>query len=101
MPPTFRDMVRNVRARLLLRRRDAYRTLFGGGPHGKLTPAQIAVLADLKRFCHADYPTFDPDARVHALREGRREVWIRIQHHLQLSDRQIADLKEISDDDFE
>jgi hypothetical protein len=39
-------------------------------------------MADLARFCRADRPCFDPDPRVHALLEGRREVWLRIQEHL-------------------
>jgi hypothetical protein len=44
----------------------------------------LAVLADLAKFCRAYDTTFHPDARTHALIEGRREVWIRIQNHLKL-----------------
>ncbi len=44
------------------------------------------ILADLAKFCRAHESTFDPDPRVHALLEGRKEVWNRIQHHLQLTD---------------
>lgn len=97
----FDRVVRSVRARLMLRRRAGYRQLFGPGDGGSFSPAQQAVLADLRRFCHADWPTFDPDPRIHALREGRREVWIRIQHFLALSDNQISELKDVIDDNFD
>ena len=40
-----------------------------------LNPYGDEVLRDLARFC-----------RAHAVAEGRREVWLRIQQHLQLSD---------------
>jgi hypothetical protein len=47
-------------------------------------PGQI-VLKDLARFCRAHKSTFHEDPRVHAMAEGRREVWLRIQNQLQLS----------------
>jgi hypothetical protein len=48
------------------------------------------VLADLARFCRAHDSTFHPQ---HAARlDGRREVWLRIQHHLQLTDDQLWQL---------
>ena len=43
------------------------------------------VFADLEKFCRANTSTFHQDPRVHAVLEGRREVWIRIQDHLKLS----------------
>ena len=43
------------------------------------------VLDDLRGFCRADRSCWDPDARVHAAMEGRREVWLRIQQHLDLT----------------
>lgn len=49
------------------------------------SPEGQRVLADLATFCRAAEPTYSPDARLHALLEGRREVWLRIQNHLQLS----------------
>lgn len=91
---------RSLRVRLMRRRRAAYRELFASGIDGP-APAQRAVLADLKRFCHAEYPTFDADPRVHALREGRREVWLRIQQFINLSDQDIADIREDMDDELE
>lgn len=47
------------------------------------------VLFDLAKFCRAHESTFHPDARAHAVAEGRREVWLRIQRHLKLSDEQL------------
>lgn len=44
-----------------------------------------AVLADLAKFCRADQSTFNPDPRIHAVLEGRREVFLRIANHLRLS----------------
>ena len=65
-------------ARALLRDRQvSYQHALGGAP-GQ------AVLADLARFCRADQTTFHPDPCVHALMEGRREVWLRIKEYLDL-----------------
>ena len=43
------------------------------------------VLSDLAKFCRAEKSCFHPDPRVHAVLEGRREVFIRIANHLRLS----------------
>ncbi len=51
-----------------------------------------AVLKDLAKFCRAAETTYHPDARVHAALEGRREVWLRIQNHLNLSPEEIWEL---------
>jgi hypothetical protein len=97
--------ISEIRVRLMRKRRAGYRALFApavdaaGRTH--FTPAQMAVIGDLRRFCHADYPTFDPDPRVHALKEGRREVWLRIEHFLNLSDQQLQSIRESDDDDFQ
>jgi len=63
----------------LFRRRTAYVKTF-------LTPFGYEVLSDLANFCRANQSTYHNDARAHAVLEGRREVWLRIQQHLQLSD---------------
>ncbi len=68
------DMVRKVK-------RD-YIAAFGG-------PAGQDVLRDLAKFCRADQTCFTTDPRQHALLEGRREVWLRIQHYLNLTTEQI------------
>lgn len=52
-------------------------------------PAGERVLADLARFCRAHESTFNAEARAHAVAEGRREVWLRIERNLQLNDEQI------------
>lgn len=50
------------------------------------TPHGEKVLDDLAKFCRAHESTFHADPRVHAALEGRREVWLRIQQHLNLND---------------
>ena len=69
----------DARRKFLARRRGAYQDVFRG-------PQAEIVLADLARFCRAHESTFHPDARAHAVAEGRREVWLRIQEHLKLSE---------------
>lgn len=59
-------------------RRYAYQTTFKG-------PLADVVLRDLARFCRAHESTFHVDPRAHAVAEGRREVWLRIQNHLKLT----------------
>lgn len=66
----------------LARRRTAYITTF-------LNPVGEEVLEDLAKFCRAHESTFHQDPRAHAVAEGRREVWLRIQKHLNLSDDQL------------
>ena len=63
---------------LLIRRHQDYVQTFKG-------PVPDRVLADLARFCRANESTFHPDPRVHAVLEGRREVWLRIQKYLRLT----------------
>jgi hypothetical protein len=48
-------------------------------------PVADEVLRDLALFCRANASTFHEDARLHAVAEGRREVWLRIQNHLRLA----------------
>lgn len=43
------------------------------------------VLKDLAKFCRANKTCFDSDPRKHANLEGRREVWLRIMEHLNLT----------------
>jgi hypothetical protein len=51
-----------------------------------------AVLKDLAKFCRAHTTTFHMDARAHALAEGRREVWLRIANHLELTSEELWSL---------
>jgi hypothetical protein len=55
---------------------------------------QQIVLKDLARFCYAHKTTFHPDAKVQQHREGRREVWLRIQEQLNLSEDELFALFE-------
>jgi hypothetical protein len=63
----------------------SYGLVFGKGDRG----AQRAVLHDLAKFCRAMETCFDPDPRIHAVLEGRREVWLRIANHLNLSPQEL------------
>lgn len=51
-----------------------------------------AVLKDLARFCRAHESTHEADARDSLIFEGRRQVWLRIEHHLQLTPEQLWEL---------
>lgn len=66
-------------------RKRAYLTLFAHPVSGK------TVLKDLAQFCRAEESCFHPDARLHAVAEGRREVFLRIQHHLNETAEQLLD----------
>jgi hypothetical protein len=48
-------------------------------------PANVAVMEDLAKFCRANESCAVPgDHDKTLMLEGRREVWLRIQQHLQL-----------------
>ena len=58
-------------------------------------PEGQKVLADLRRFCRATVPTADVNnEKTTYLLEGRREVFLRIQAHLQLTEDDIYQLTE-------
>lgn len=56
------------------------------------SPTSREVLKDLARFCRAHKSTFHADPRVHAVAEGRREVWLRIMENLNLTEQQLLAL---------
>lgn len=60
-------------------RKQAYQITFQGGPECD------RVLMDLAQFCRAGKSTFHPDPHVAAKLDGRREVWLRIADHLNMS----------------
>jgi plasmid maintenance system antidote protein VapI len=66
---------------LLSNRKRSYKNTFN-----LESKSSVEVLEDLAAFCRANETTFQADPRLHAVLEGRREVWLRIQHHLQLKD---------------
>lgn len=84
-PQTLTARVKEHVLRFLRQRQQAYQTTF-------LNPVGERVLQDLAKFCRATESTFHPDPYRAAFLEGRREVWIRIQHHLQLTDEQMWEI---------
>lgn len=72
----------------LRQRRAAYAQTFNNEAGKK-------VLADLRRFCRATTPTADvSNVNQTYLLEGRREVWLRILSHINLSDEDVVQLIE-------
>jgi hypothetical protein len=55
------------------------------------------VLKDLAKFCRAHESTFHKDPRAHAVMEGRREVWLRIQNQLNLTDEELWALYQVDE----
>lgn len=81
----------DIKAKLkdfLITRQQAYQQTFTG-------VFAERVLADLAKFCKANDTAFHPDARVHAVLEGRREVWLRLQKQLNLTQDQLLKLYKI------
>jgi hypothetical protein len=68
------------------KRKQAYHAVFD-------TPAGKIVLADLERFCRGTASTFHPDPRMAANLDGRREVFLRLSEHLNLTQEQLFELK--------
>ncbi len=69
----------------------AYRACFRVTTRGKdkLTPVAEIVLDDLARFCYVNRSTSASNAMAMAVAEGRRQVWLHIQHKLNLTDAQV------------
>lgn len=55
------------------------------------SPSGQEVLEDLATFCRANESCFHADPRMHAVAEGRREVWLRIQQHMNMTPDQLFD----------
>ena len=74
-----------IKAQEWLRSRQlAYQRVFLG--HGFDTDI---VLQDLAKFCRAHESTFHVEPSISDRLDGRREVWLRIAHHLHLTDEQL------------
>lgn len=67
---------------LLLSRAQKYRRVFGG-PYGE------SVLRDLAKFCRAHESTVQENSHLSAVAEGRREVWLRIQQHMNMTQEEL------------
>lgn len=92
------------RVNVMLRRRSAYRAAFLG-PDGLPNDACQTVLADLVKFCRARESTAvvsrvtgAVDTHASMLAEGRREVFNRITHYLNLTEAQVHQLLEREND---
>lgn len=81
------DLIEKAR-RFLTRRKGAYCRMFDSLENQDA----LIVLKDLAKFCRAHKTTFTKDERLSLLLEGRKEVWLRIQQHLNLSDDDLWDL---------
>lgn len=80
----MKELIDKLRGWVATRRTNYIRTF--NNPTGE------EVLRDLAHFCRANKSTFHSDARAHAVMEGRREVWLRIQQHLNLNDAELWEL---------
>lgn len=78
------EFLDKLRQALMSRRTQYVRTF--GSPPGK------EVLKDLVRFCRGNESTFHENPHVAARLDGRREVLLRIQHHLRLSPDELWEL---------
>ena len=70
--------------RFLAGRKGAYRRTFS-----KENQDAVVVLRDLAQFCRASESTFNPVAAMSDRLDGRREVWLRIQQHIHLTDEEL------------
>lgn len=56
------------------------------------------VLEHLGKFCRANASTFHQDARIAAMLDGRREVWLEIQKFLNLDEKVINEITRVKED---
>jgi hypothetical protein len=73
-----------VRAKIkdyLISRKQSYAKTFKG-VYGE------RVLDDLAKFCRANNSTIHSDPRMEMVLQGRREVWLRIAAHLNMTDKE-------------
>lgn len=82
MIPTMRETL----AFLGLRKK-SYQSIFGtAGAAGS------DAMKDLAKFCFAAKTTADPNRDLSLIKQGRREVWLRICEHLNLQPEELATL---------
>ena len=82
---TIRDEWYKLLDFLAIRKRDYVLTF-------RKTLSGQAVLRDLARFCRARQTCYHPEEFMRGVLTGRREVWLRINDHLNLSEAQLAEL---------
>lgn len=90
-------VVEDMRRAWNARRAMHFRACFNG-EDGKLSIHGEKMLADLNRFCRGNASAFDPDPRIHALLEGRREVLLRILAFLNVDSAELARFVEVRDE---
>ena len=73
----------------LVTRAQAYRKTFTG-LFGE------RVLHDLAKFCRANETTYHSDPRLEGILQGRREVWLRISQHMNLTQDELLSHYKIS-----
>ncbi len=77
------EYVKERQLEVLRARKVAFSRVFRDGTASK---DDIKIVMDvLRRFCRADTSTFHADARMHAVAEGRREVWLLVQDYCERS----------------
>lgn len=76
MPQYIKDVADAVRLKRY------YRGTFQSDPGRR-------VLRDLAKVCHAVESTADPDPREQARKEGKRQVWLRIQRMMNVDEAEI------------
>ena len=76
-------MIEEVKEYLFKRRRSYCRVF------DKANPDVHLILSDLAKFCRAQETCFAADDRTTALLEGRREVLLRIQQHLNMTEEEL------------
>lgn len=81
MTPELKERLKG----LLLTRSQTYKRVFSG-------PVGERVLRDLAKFCRAHESTVQEDSHLSAVAEGRREVWLRIQQHMNMSQEELWNL---------
>lgn len=86
---TDKETQHNKLVDFLRTRKQAYNITFN-----KESQSANKVLKDLAKFCRANTSTFNPDPRIAAMLDGRREVFLRITQHLHLSVEQLLKILE-------
>jgi hypothetical protein len=86
-PEKFEELISKY-VEILGSRQRAYQLVF----NRPADPAIAAVLQDLAVFCRADETCIIPGDRDRTyVLEGRREVWLRIRHHIDLTTEQLTE----------
>jgi hypothetical protein len=75
-----------------------FEAVFANRENSVLAVHSARVLAELRDFCFAQASTQVSDPLETAFNNGRRAVWLRIQHFINLSDNDVRKIKGVFDD---